>query len=122
VPPSRAERYAAAIRVPVVAAAVEELDEPFGVTAADHPGLEPGVREHRGQVGVDAAGAQGRELVHRQLGDRVAGGRPRAVQAVHRLDEHEPVPRRVAPATQAAIASDVTAQDSGSAARSRRRA
>ena len=71
------------------AALVEQLGEPRRLAAADHPRLDAGGPQRRGQVLVDPRGRQRGELVDGEPRDRLAGRRPAAVEARDRLDQHE---------------------------------
>ena len=72
------------------AALVEQLGEPRRLAAVDHPRLDAGGAQRRGQVRVDPAGRSAASSSTRQPRDRLAGRRPGAVEARDRLDEHEP--------------------------------
>ena len=60
------------------------------VTPADDPCLERRALEHGGQIRVDAAGPQRRELGDAQARERLAARGPVCEQAVDLLHQHEP--------------------------------
>ena len=73
------------------AARVQQLGEPRRLAAVDHPGLDAGGAQRGGQMLVDPRGTQRGELVSGESRDRLAGGRPGAVEARDGLHQHEPL-------------------------------